>query len=157
MTLSPPLVSMMTDELLIGRYHQHLHRLIELARRETERTKREQPHLEALAWWYLQEFEEVRRLVCDDWRSDVRGAFRRHQDTGRLEILTCAATHGFLPLMDPVPQAVRAQIYVGAQHYRKHFGRDASGIWLPECGYVPGHEVYLKEVGCGSPSSRPTA
>ena len=40
MTLSPPLVSMMTDELLVGRYHRHLDNLVELARREVDRTKR---------------------------------------------------------------------------------------------------------------------
>ena len=49
--------------------------------------------------------------------------------------------------MDPVPQAVRAQVHVAAQHYRKHFGRDPDGIWLPECAYLPGHEVFLKEAG----------
>jgi 1,4-alpha-glucan branching enzyme len=49
--------------------------------------------------------------------------------------------------MDPVPEAVRAQVHVATQHYRQHFGREAQGIWLPECGYLPGHEVYLKEVG----------
>ena len=43
MTLSPPLVSMMTDELLVGRYHRHLDNLVELARREVDRTKRWQP------------------------------------------------------------------------------------------------------------------
>ena len=68
-------------------------------------------------------------------------------DTGRLEVVTCAATHGFLPLMDAVPEAVRAQIHVGVQHYRKHFERDPLGIWLPECGYLPGHEVFLREAG----------
>jgi 1,4-alpha-glucan branching enzyme len=147
MTLSPPLVSMMADELLMGRYRRHLDRLVELARRETERTRREQPHLEELAWWYLREFEDIRRLFHDDWGCDVVGAFRRHLGTGRLEVLTCAATHGFLPLMDAVPQSVRAQVHVAVQHYRRHFDRDPFGIWLPECGYLPGHEAYLKEVG----------
>ena len=124
MTLSPTLVSMMTDELLIERYRRYLDQAVELARRETERTNREQPHLEELAWWYLGEFENVRRLFRDDWGSHVLGAFRRHMDSGRLEVVTCAATHGFLPLMEAVPEAVRAQVHVGAQHYRKHFDRD---------------------------------
>ena len=33
MTLSPPLVSMMTDELLVARYNRHIDSLVELARR----------------------------------------------------------------------------------------------------------------------------
>ena len=147
MTLSPTLVSMMTDALLIGRYHRHLDGLVELAGREVERTRRHEGHLEPLAAFYRAEFEETRRYFGEVRGSDLVGAFRRHRDAGRLEILTCAATHGFLPLMDPVPQAVRAQIHVGARHYRRHFDRDPEGIWLPECGYYPGHEVYLKEAG----------
>src|SRR4029453_6991944 len=71
------------------------------------------------------------------------------RNTGRLEIITCAATHGFLPLIDVVPEAVRAQIQVGVGHYRELLERDPVGIWLPECGYMPGHEEYLKEAGIG--------
>jgi 1,4-alpha-glucan branching enzyme len=61
-----------------------------------------------------------------------------------LEIITCGATHGFLPLMVH-PEAIRAQIRVAAAHYRMHFGRDPRGIWLPECGYAPGVDRYLAE------------
>jgi predicted glycosyl hydrolase (DUF1957 family) len=140
MTLSPPLVSMMTDELLVGRYHRHLDKLVELARREVDRTKRWQPHFHDLARFYLHEFSDVRRVFREVYGSNLVAAFRKHRDAGRLEIITCGATHGFFPLMDPVPQAVRAQVHVAAQHYRKHFGRDPEGIWLPECGYLPGHK-----------------
>jgi len=66
---------------------------------------------------------------------------------GKLEIITCGATHGFLPLMDINPKAVRAQIQVAATQYEKLFGRRARGIWLPECGYQPGHDEFLKEAG----------
>ena len=147
MTLSPPLVSMMTDELLVGRYQRHLDSLIELARREIERTRHWQPQFQELARFYHHEFQDVRRIFRDEYGSNLIAAFRKHRDAGKLEIITCGATHGFLPLMDPVPQAVRAQVHVAAQHYKRHFGRDPDGIWLPECGYLPGHELYLKEVG----------
>jgi 1,4-alpha-glucan branching enzyme len=147
LTLSPPLVSMMTDALLVGRYHRHLDSLVELARREVERTRRWQPHFHDLAWFYLHELSDVRRVFREVYGSNLVGAFRKHRDAGKLEIITCGATHGFFPLMDPVPQAVRAQVQVAAHHYRKHFDRGPSGIWLPECGYLPGHEVFLKEAG----------
>ena len=74
-------------------------------------------------------------------------AFKEFQDKGVLEIITVGATHGFLPLMQSVPNAVRAQIRVAAQHYEKHFGRRPRGIWLPECAYYPGVESLLKEEG----------
>jgi 1,4-alpha-glucan branching enzyme len=49
--------------------------------------------------------------------------------------------------MDAVPEAVRAQIQIGVGSYQRQFERDPAGIWLPECGYMPGHEVYLREAG----------
>jgi 1,4-alpha-glucan branching enzyme len=147
MTLSPPLVSMMSDPLLISRYLRHLDGLVELSRREIERTARWQPQFNECARFYHAEFQDVRRIFREEYGGNLLAAFRKHRDAGKLEIITCGATHGFLPLMDPVPQAVRAQVHVAAQHYRQHFGRDPQGIWLPECGYLPGHEVYLKEVG----------
>ena len=114
MTLSPPLVSMMTDELLVGRYHRHLDNLVELARREVDRTKKWQPQFHDLAWFYLHEFSDVRRIFREVYGSNLVSAFRKHRDAGKLEIITCGATHGFFPLMDPVPQAVRAQVQVAA-------------------------------------------
>jgi 1,4-alpha-glucan branching enzyme len=146
-TLSPPLVSMLTDALLVGRYQRHVDSLIELAAREVERTAREEPALRDLASAYLSDFEETRAYFREECGSDLLSAFRRHRDSGRLEILTSAATHGFLPLMDPVPEAVRAQVMVGAEHHLRVLGRAARGIWLPECGYYPGQEVFLKEAG----------
>jgi 1,4-alpha-glucan branching enzyme len=45
------------------------------------------------------------------------------------------------------PQARRAQIRVATVNHRKHFGADPKGIWLAECGYVPGIEDLLRDVG----------
>lgn len=147
MTLSPPLLSMMSDGLLVSRYHRHLDRVIALAEREVERTRTEAPAFQDVARFYVTEFSEIRRIFRDQYGSDMVGAFRKHRDAGKLEIITCGATHGFLPLMDPVPEAVRAQVQVAVDHYRKTLGRDPQGIWLPECGYMPGHEVHLRAAG----------
>ena len=35
----------------------------------------------------------------------------------------------------------------GVQTYEKYFGRKPRGIWLPECGYIPEADKYLKEFG----------
>ena len=44
-------------------------------------------------------------------------------------------------------KTVKAQIGVGVQTYEKYFGKKPRGIWLPECGYVPEADKYLKEFG----------
>jgi 1,4-alpha-glucan branching enzyme len=147
LTLSPPLISMMTDDLLISRYHRYLDRLVDLSGREIERTQREDSRFTDAARVYHNDFSRIRHVFRETYGSHLMQAFRKHRDAGKLEVITCGATHGFFPLMDTVPQAVRAQVQVAAAHYRRHLGQDPVGIWLPECGYLPGQETYLKESG----------
>jgi 1,4-alpha-glucan branching enzyme len=144
MTMSPPLCAMLNDPLLQERYVHHISRLIELSEREIERT-RWQPEFHELAWHYHHRFHAARNTFCDQYHRHLVGAFRKFQDAGKLEVITCGATHGFLPLMKEIPQAVRAQILVARDHYRECFGRDPRGIWLPECAYFNGVEKVLAE------------
>ncbi len=145
-SLSPPLVSMLQDHLLQERYLNHLSGLIELTEREVTRCKGE-PRLEKLARMYNSIFRDTRRVFAEEYGLDLVQAFREFQERGKLELTTCGATHGYLPLMQEHPASVRAQIRLGVEHYRRAIGRDPVGIWLPECGYFPGVDAYLAEQG----------
>jgi 1,4-alpha-glucan branching enzyme len=145
LSLTPSLISMMTDPLLQYRYLRHLNKLIDLAGREVERT-RWTPEFHELALMYYWKLTRARQIFLERYNSALIPAFRRFQDEGKLEIITCAATHGFLPLM-PNRRAASAQLEIAAAHYEKHFGRRPHGIWLPECGYAPGVDELLKEAG----------
>jgi 1,4-alpha-glucan branching enzyme len=147
MTLSPSLLSMLDDPLLVSRYERHIDRLVALAESELDRTRGMAHEFQALARFYHDEFSDVRRIFREAYGSNLVRAFRKHRDAGKLEIITCGATHGFFPLMDTVPEAVRAQVQVAVQHYRRLLGGDPAGIWLPECAYLPGHDRFLKEAG----------
>jgi 1,4-alpha-glucan branching enzyme len=146
MTLSPPLCEMLRDELLTRRAARRLDRLCALSDMEVVRTSND-PVFGPVTRFYRERLFDLRRLYHDRYHRDLVGAFRRLQDHGVLEIITCGATHGFLPLLSEQPEAVRAQIRVAAANYRKHFGRDPRGIWLPECGYTPGVERVLADEG----------
>jgi len=145
MTLSPTLISMLTDPLLQGRYLKHINRLIELAHKEIERTSW-QHSFQKLAIMYLNEFCKARDIF-EKYHRNLVLAFKNFQDLGKLEIITCGATHGYFPLMDVCRESVRAQVKVAVSHYESVFGRKPKGIWLPECGYLPGHDEILKEAG----------
>ena len=145
LTLSPTLCAMLLDPLLQSRYERHINALIDLAEKETHRTHLDKK-LNPLAEMYLREFGEMRELWWKYQRNLV-AAFGKFQEAGRIEIITCAATHGLLPLMASQPESIRAQILVGRDSYRNCFGRDPRGIWLPECAYVPEVEPALKEAG----------
>jgi len=95
---------------------------------------------------YLVRFYEARNTF-ERYHRNLVNAFRLFQDAGKIEIITCAATHGYFPLMEVARPSVKAQIRVAASHYEKTFGRKPQGIWLPECGYKPGDDEILKETG----------
>ncbi len=145
MTLSPTLISMLGDTLLQERYLKHINKLIELAHKEIERT-RWQPEFHNLALMYLSEFSKARDTFLR-YNRNLVNAFKRFQDLGNLEIITCGATHGYFPLMEAHKESVRAQVKVAVSHYESVFGRKPRGIWLPECGYYPGQDEILKEAG----------
>ena len=62
--------------------------------------------------------------------------FRRLEERGAIEVITCAATHGYLPLLAS-DTAAMGQLRTGVTAHRRHFGRAPRGIWLPECAYRP--------------------
>lgn len=144
MSLTPTLCHMLRDPLLQERYARYLDRSLDLARREVERT-RDQGQLAEITRLYHHRLGEARNAYENRWKRDLVGAFGALQERGVLEIITCAATHGFLPLMENFPEAVRAQILIARDHYREMFGRDPRGIWLPECAYVSSLDEVLRE------------
>ena len=143
LTLTPTLCAMLLDPLLQDRCLRHLNGLIELAEKETHRTQWEAAY-RPLAEMYYRRFTGIRDTYVAYGRNLV-GAFRKFQERGKLEIITCAATHALLPLLADHPPSVRAQILTARDHYRACFGREPRGIWLPECAYAAGVEFVLQE------------
>jgi 1,4-alpha-glucan branching enzyme len=144
-SLSAPLITMLTDDLLKTRFAEHLDDLIALGEKEIART-RDEPWYQRLATMYRDRFLALRHT----WRcheGNLVAAFRRLQDGGQLEVITSTATHPFFPLLDRNWAAMRAQVHTAADLYERHFGRRPLGMWLGECGYVPGVDELLLEAG----------
>jgi len=144
--VSPPLCEMLADPLLQERYTRHLENLIELAKKEEHRTRKEAAEFHDVAKMYVENLTASLDLWNDRYKRNLVSAFRELQDEGVIEIITCCATHGFLPLIS-TEQARKAQIQVAVNNYQKHFGRHPRGIWLAECAYEPGVDALLKEAG----------
>lgn len=144
MSLSPPLVSMLTDPLLQKRYRRHLITLIALAKQEVARTA-DTPEIQVVARHYYDRFIGIRNFYLK-YKGNLISAFREVQAKGCLEIITSAATHAFLPLL-ATEEGIRAQIKTAVALHEEYFGVRPRGIWLPECGYRPGLDQILKEEG----------
>src|SRR5262245_44034649 len=146
MSVTPTLSAMLSDPLLQYRYVRHIDNLIGLSAKEVERTRWE-PEFNGLARMYHQRFTRARELFVNRYGHNILNGFRRFYEAGKLELITCAATHGFLPLMVVNENARRAQIEIGCREFERHFGRRPQGIWLPECGYMDGIDEQLRDSG----------
>jgi 1,4-alpha-glucan branching enzyme len=145
MSITPTLAGMLADPLLQLRYVRHIDNLIALTTKELERT-RWQPEFHALAQMYHERFLACRDLFVNKFGHNLLNGFRHFFETGKLELITCAVTHGFLPLMHN-EKAAHAQIELGCREFERHFGKRPRGIWLAECGYRPGVDRLLRDSG----------
>ncbi|MFW6034773.1 MAG: glycoside hydrolase family 57 protein [Halothermotrichaceae bacterium] len=141
--ISPTLVSMLNDELLQKRYQNHLEKLIELSEKELLRTKR-QPKYHRLAQMYNYLYKEAYYYYHEKYNNNILQAYKKFQEIGNIDIITSAATHGYLPLI-LTDEAVNAQIKTGINTYSKIFNKKPAGIWLPECAFKPDIEPILAE------------
>ncbi len=146
MTMTPPLLNMLDNELLQERYIKYLNKHIELCEKEVKRTTYDS-RLNRLSHYYLDRYTNDLHVFKDIYKCNIITGFKHFQDKGFLEIITCGATHGYFPILYVNEKTVRAQIAVGVQTYERFFGKKPRGIWLPECGYVPEADKYLKEFG----------
>ncbi|MFX0207676.1 MAG: 1,4-alpha-glucan branching protein domain-containing protein [Candidatus Hodarchaeota archaeon] len=95
-----------------------------------------QENLTNLAVMWEKWYTEIKEAYEEKYNKNIIKAFQQLQTTGDIEIITCAATHGYLPLLG-TEEAVGAQIRTGVESYKHHFGQQPKGIWLPECAYRP--------------------
>ncbi len=146
LSVSPPLCSMLLDDLLMERYRRYLNRLIELAEKEVCRTA-SQKEFNDTAKMYRDRLTGCRYFFETRLQGNIIEGFRRFQDIGMLEIITSSATHAYLPAMQINPRAVYAQIETAVRFYRSVFKCQPKGIWLPECGFYPGLEEVLNRAG----------
>lgn len=138
--LTPVLTEQLADERFRREFLGYLHMKQEAAREnEAEFDRRGEGRLAELARFWRRYYEDIERDFVDRYGEDLVGAFRQLQDEGHIEMMTSAATHGYLPLLAR-DTSVQAQVQLGVASYRRHFGRQPAGFWLPECAYRPRYQ-----------------
>ncbi|MGI5875517.1 MAG: glycoside hydrolase family 57 protein [Dethiobacteria bacterium] len=145
-SLSPTLLAMLEDPFLQDRYAEYLSRLLELSQREMERTAND-PDFGPLASMYHDRFSYASFIFNEKYGRRLVKAFQELQNSGKVEVITSAATHGYLPLLSTQKETIYAQLTAGIEYYSSIFGREPRGIWLPECAYENGLDEILSEVG----------
>ncbi len=139
--LTPILAEQLAASDVLDHFDQYLDEKIEAAKKDMiffERPETSDPHLRYLAEWYKNWYEHIKQSFNSRFTRDIIGSFRKLQDEGYIEITTSAATHGYLPLLGR-DSSIRGQLKTGIASYKRMFGRNPTGIWLPECAYRPAY------------------
>jgi 1,4-alpha-glucan branching enzyme len=135
--LTPVLLEQLDHEHFKTGFEQYIEDRIERARQDRKDFESwNNGHLMYLAerWeqWYgdlLTRFRSINRSIPQAYAQAAR--------EGHIEILTSAATHGYLPLLYE-DASIRAQLRAGLASSHRILGFKPTGMWLPECAYRPG-------------------
>jgi len=136
MGITPVLANMLASPVFVSEFEAFLDQRIGATREGREALAG--THDEALvplARWWEARFLRL-RAVWEKHDRDLAAAFRAFAQRGRIELITSAATHGFLPLLGR-DESIRLQLATGRQEFRRLFGLEPRGIWVPECAYRP--------------------
>ncbi|MFP4066278.1 MAG: glycoside hydrolase family 57 protein [Spirochaetaceae bacterium] len=145
-SISPILSAMLRDPLLQQRYMRHLEKLLELADKELHRTRGD-PQMHRVAEMYNELYTQNYLDYTEKHGRDILAALGYYYKRGKVELITTAASHPFLPLYESYPQLIDAQVSLGIQSHHEAFGKYPKGFWFPEAGYYPGFEEYLARNG----------
>ncbi len=133
--ITPILAEMMTDDYMKQRFTEYMENLINRAKSDIQRFENH-PQRKDIAEFHLKNFEHVLDTYYHNYHRDLLGSFKWLQDEGMIELITCGATHGFLPLFES-DSGIFSQIQLAVDTHKKYFGKPPKGIWLPECAYRP--------------------
>jgi 1,4-alpha-glucan branching enzyme len=112
-----------------------------------EFTRVGEAHMAGVARMWQNFYGSIFSDFTERYGEDILGAYRRLQDEGHIEIITSGATHGYFPLLSE-DTSIQAQVKQAVSSYRRHFGRDPVGMWVPECAYRPSYS-WASPVGNG--------
>jgi len=144
--ITPILLEQLADHDIDARFVEYADDQVTRATRDAEQFAAAGASNRAgLASFYAHRYVALREAYLVRFGRDLVGAFSDLGRTGHVEILTSAATHGYLPLLDE--RSVQGQLAIGLASTERLTGLRPHGIWLPECAYRPGLEDALEAHG----------
>lgn len=135
--LTPVLLEQLAHEDFKAGFERYVADAVERAQRDREEFEGwKNGHLAYLAGQWVEYYQRLAEQFAAIKR-DIPGAYAQRAKAGLIEILTSAATHGYLPLLYE-DSSIRAQLRAGLTSSHRILGYKPTGAWLPECAYRPG-------------------
>ncbi len=144
--VTPVLIEMLRDPYLIQEFDRYIDGRLALCEADILRFKAAGSPALPLAELERDELLQKRFRWRFCYRQDIIGIIREFARVGNLEILTSAATHAYLPLLQN-DASIRAQLINGMSITQEAFNVAPAGIWLPECAYHPRLLPILEDLG----------
>ncbi len=142
--ISPPLMSMLSDEALQKRYRRYLDECLSLAAREFQAHKGK-PFQHTIQTM-IDRLDAAKR-VFEAYKGNILNGFRDFQNLEKVEVIACAGTHPILPYYMHYPEIARGHVQLACRQYQRVFGRWPRGMWLPENAFTPGVDKFLADEG----------
>jgi len=136
-SLSPTLLALLQDQELNDRFPKWLEIRKDLLINSPKNLRKA---ADCLSVNIKKQFE-----YWDSFKGDLITRFSHLQNSNVVDLLTCAATHGYLPLLRENPETVRGQLKTAVREHLRVFGSAPGGIWLPECAYYEGLDELMRE------------
>lgn len=134
--LTPVLLEMLRDPYFIDGFDEYVDSRVALLDDDIVAFGEKEIALRQLAIGARAHVQSMRKHWKNDYDRDLAGAFADFARGGEIEILTSAATHAYLPMLNT--RAVEAQLATGIEVTQRALGTRAAGVWLPECGFERG-------------------
>ncbi|MCE5200036.1 MAG: 1,4-alpha-glucan branching protein domain-containing protein [Armatimonadota bacterium] len=135
--ITPVLTEMLADPVFSYEFTMYLQDKTLAADRDEQSFRASgDEQMAGLATFWGAKFRGILRNFRVRYHKSITAAFKKLQDEGHIEIITSAATHGYFPLLSQ-DVSIQAQVKQGVQTYKRHYGTDPRGFWLPECAYRP--------------------
>ncbi|MDP2682964.1 MAG: DUF1957 domain-containing protein [Deltaproteobacteria bacterium] len=138
--LTPVLTEMLVNQSFKSEFKTYLGQKLEAAGKDIEEFEAlGQADFAKLARMWKDFYRNIYKDFMEKYEQNIVKAFADMQREGHIEIITCGATHGYFPLLSQ-DISIQAQVKQGVSSYKRHFGKQPRGIWLPECAYRPGYK-----------------
>jgi 1,4-alpha-glucan branching enzyme len=133
--ITPILAEQLADEYMKQRFTEYMEGLIARCKAAIIRFNNNHPQ-KRITEYYLNKFEHVLDTYYHNYYRDILGTFKWLQSEKMIELITSAATHGFLPLLES-DSGIFSQIETAVDTHKQYFDQEPRGLWLPECAYRP--------------------
>ncbi len=137
--ITPILAEQLEDPSFKDGFEEYCQEQIDVAIGDQKNFRKDESlWMDGMAAWWQRYYTKALVDFKEKWNHSICSGFKHFQDIGSIEIITSCATHGYIPLQS-TENSIYAQVKIGKETYKKHFGCYPRGFWLPECAYRPSY------------------